>query len=268
MDFREYYRILVRLGCIIALVAALTAVSAFAFSKAQDPVYRATVFLSVQPARLDWGLQQTLKNMMRNYSRQIKSRETARQVIDQLQLDMSPDTLKSKLNVSPIESDLLIQVDVKDHDPYVAQDIARVTAEVFVEQMKAYNLEQDKRDRVYVTKLENPEPGTLFSPKTKINVLAGALLGGLLGAILALILEYADDTIKTVEDISRYVGNVPVLGIIPTIGGESTGLTAQQQARGRRGMLGRVPLGTLLLVAVAFLSGVTVAVAGIALLAL
>lgn len=268
MDFREYWRILLRRGWIIVLVAAVTALSAFAFSKAQDPIYRSTVFLSVQPARLDWGLQQTLKNMMRNYSRQIKSRQTAQKVIDQLQLDMSPDTLKSKLNVSPIESDLLIQIDVKDHDPFVAQDIARVTAETFTEQMKAYNLEQDQRDRVYVTKLENPDAGTLFSPKTKINVVAGALLGALLGAVAALLLEYADDTVKSVEDISRYVGDITILGIIPVMRGDSASATRHARTAGRRGLLRHVPLGTLLLIAVAFLGGITLAIAGMAWLAL
>jgi len=268
MDLREYRRILLRRGWIILLVAVVTAMSAFAFSKAQEPIYRATVFLSVQPARLDWGLQQTLKNMMRNYSRQIKSRRTARQVIDQLQLDMSPDTLKSKLTVSPIESDLLIQVNVKDHDPVVAQDIARVTAEVFVAQMKSYNLEQDKRDRVYITKLENPEPGTLFSPKTKINVLAGGLLGALLGAIVALVLEYADDTLKTADDIGRYVGDIAILGIIPTMSGEGANVMARGPGERGKGMLSKIPIGTLLMLTVSFLGGAILAIAGMALFAM
>ncbi len=268
MDIKTYWRILLRRGWIILLVAAVTTISALAFSKAQEPVYRATVLLSVQPARLDWGLQQTLKNMMRNYSRQIKSRQNAQQVIDQLQLDMSPDSLKAKLNVSPIESDLLIQVDVKDHDPIVAQDIARVTAEVFVAQMKAFNLDQDKRDRVYVTKLEDPEEGSLFSPKTKINVLAGALLGALLGAIIALILEYADDTIKSTEDVGRYVGEIAILGIIPTMSGSASAAKADRPGKSGRGFLGSVSSSTLLIAAVAFLGGATLAIAGMALLAL
>jgi len=269
MDIKTYWRILLRRGWIILLVAAVTTISALAFSKAQEPVYRATVLLSVQPARLDWGLQQTLKNMMRNYSRQIKSRQNAQQVIDQLQLDMSPDSLKAKLNVSPIESDLLIQVDVKDHDPIVAQDIARVTAEVFVAQMTAFNLDQDKRDRVYVTKLENPEQGALFSPKTKINVLAGALLGALLGAIIALILEYADDTIKTAGDVGRYVGEeIAILGVIPTMSGSASAAQADLPEKSGRSFLGSVSGSTLLIAAVAFLGGATLAIAGMTLLAL
>ena len=133
MQLKEYMRIIAKRGWIILLVAIITTGSALVFSRIQTPVYRSSIFLNVWPARLDWGLQQTIKGLMRNYAGVIASRDTAMEVINRLQLDITPDELREKLTVSPIEADFLIQIDADDYDPLIARDIAQTTAEVFVE---------------------------------------------------------------------------------------------------------------------------------------
>ena len=138
MDLRDYLNVLVKRGWIILLVAVITASSAFAFSKLQTVVYRSSIQLNVIPARLDWGLQQTIKNLMRNYSGQIKSRSMAQEIINRQQLDLSVDDVLAKMTVSPIESDFLIQIDVDDIDAQRAQLIAQTAAEIFVENIRAY----------------------------------------------------------------------------------------------------------------------------------
>ena len=47
-----------------------------------------------------------------------------------------------------------------------------------------------------------------------MNVLAGGILGGFLGLLIALALEFLNDTIKTSQDVSRFVG-LTTLGAIP-----------------------------------------------------
>jgi capsular polysaccharide biosynthesis protein len=93
MELFDYIRIIRKRVWIIVVVAAITTVSALVFSKIQTPIYRSTIYLNVIPDRLDWGLQQTVQGLMRNYAGQIQSRTTAAQVIDRLQLDITPAEL-------------------------------------------------------------------------------------------------------------------------------------------------------------------------------
>jgi uncharacterized protein involved in exopolysaccharide biosynthesis len=53
-------------------------------------------------------------------------------------------------------------------------------------------------------------------PTQRVNILVSPIVGLLLGVGMALFLEYLDNSIKTVEDVNRYLG-LPVLGIIPHI---------------------------------------------------
>jgi len=215
VDPRHYLRILIRRGWIIVLVAVVTAGSAFVFSKLQTVTYRSSIQLNVIPGRLDWGLQQTIKNLMRNYSGEIKSRTTAQRIINREQLDLTIDDLLDKLTVSPIESDFLMQIDVDDIDPARAQLIAQTAAEIFVEDKRVAMLEQDKRDRVDVTIRDNASPAGVFWPKTTLLVLAGALFGLLAGALVVLGLEWlAGDIIRETQDIER-CSDLTVLGAIP-----------------------------------------------------
>jgi len=217
VQLRDYFRIIAKRGWIIALLTVITTASALVFSYVQTPVYRSTIYLNVWPARLDWGLQQVITNLMRNYAGQITSRQTAAKVIDRLQLDITPDDLRAKLTVDPIEEDSLIQIDADDYDPLIARDIAQTTAEIFVEDIKVYMLEQDQRDRVEVSVRDYALPGVLHKPKWKINALAGAIFGILIGGLLVYILEWLEaDIIRTAEDMERRLG-VAVLGIIPAV---------------------------------------------------
>ncbi|NLX43700.1 MAG: hypothetical protein GXY79_09520, partial [Chloroflexi bacterium] len=133
MELREYFRIIGRRGWIIILTMVLAVGGALIGSRLQTPVYRSTIYLNVFPGRLDFGLQQTVVSVMRNYSGIITSRTTAQEVITRLQLDITPAQLSEKITVKPIESDLQIRIDADDYDPIIASAIAQTAAEVFVE---------------------------------------------------------------------------------------------------------------------------------------
>lgn len=232
MQLRDHVAAIGKRFWIVLLTAALTALSAFAFSHVQTPVYRATLHLNVWPARLDWGLQQTIQGLMRSYAGNITSRETAFEVVNRLQLDITPEEMIAKLNVRPIEEDYLLQIDADDHDPLIARDIAQTTAEVFVENIKVYMLEQDERDRVEINIRDAALPGKLYKPNWRLNMLVGGGFGLLLGMALALFVNRLEaETIRTSRDVQRYAG-VAVLGAIPV-----TAPDARQSAR--RGTRGR-----------------------------
>jgi capsular polysaccharide biosynthesis protein len=217
LRLRDYLRILLKRGWIIIVIAVIASASAFGFSRLQQPVYRSTIYLNVYPARLDWGLQQVIQSLMRNYAGVISSRDTAMEVINRLQLDITPDQLRSKLTVVPIQTDFLLEIDADDYDPLIARDIAQTTAEVFVERITVSMLEQAQTDRVQVSIRDNALPGGLHKPNWKINTLAGGLFGVIAGVLVVFLLEWLEaDVIRTSQDMERYT-SLTVLGVVPNL---------------------------------------------------
>jgi capsular polysaccharide biosynthesis protein len=223
VQLRDYIRIFIRRAWVIALVVVIASGSALVVSKIQTPEYRSTIILNVWPARLDWGLQQSIQNLMRNWALKIVSRDTALRTINQLELDITPEAFLSKVTAKPVESDSIIEVTADDYDPLIARDIAQTTAELFVQDIDAWKVTLDRRDQVDITIRDYALPGVLHKPKWKINVLAGAVLGGVIGVLLVLVLQWLEaDILRTPDDVEQHTG-LAVLGIIP--------LTAPTRAR-------------------------------------
>jgi len=138
-------------------------------------------------------------------------------------LDMTADRLLSKLFVSPDASTFTLKIEARDYDPLVAQQIAQTVGEVFVEDREDWNQKQDKRDRIDVRIRDNVynRGYSLYSPKKKINALAGAVFGGLLGGLVVFAIEWMTrDLIRTPQDVEREL-QVTVVGAIPAHPGQS-----------------------------------------------
>lgn len=214
MPITEYFRILVRRGWILLLMAVLTAAAAFVFSKLQTPVYQSTIYLLVQPARTDFGLTQSAKILLRSYVAWMDTDNRAREVIEAKQLDMEPGTLRNNVTIASDDSRFVIQIDVKNENGDLANDIAKKWAELFVQWRNDENQKQRKEDRVDAVILDDPSYA-LDRPKAEINTVAGGVLGLLLGSVIIFVLEYLDSAvIRAAADIERQF-NLPVLGAIP-----------------------------------------------------
>ena len=227
MELSDYFRILKKRGWIIIVVALIAGASAYGFSKMQTPVYSASTRLNVQPARADWGLSSTLKDLLRNYVENIRTHKTALTVIDRGQLDMSSQDLLGKLFVEPDSSTFTIKVEARDTDPEVAYAIVDMVATVFIEERDAWNQRQDKRDRVEVNLLDSVYSlgYQQYKPNTQVNTLAGLLFGVMMGVLVVFFLEWlAQDIIRSGEDVERALG-VTVLGQIPTHTGQNAAET-------------------------------------------
>jgi capsular polysaccharide biosynthesis protein len=231
VELTDYLRIFRKRGWIAIVVAVVAAASAFGFSKLQTPVYSASVKLSINPARADWSLSNTTKDLLRNYGENIRTHKMAQEVIDRAQLDMDTTTLLGKLLVSPAADTFTLQIDARDTDPQVAMTIAQTVAEVFMEDRDAWNQRQDKRDRIDVSILDSVwNLGyEQYSPNTRVNTVAGGMVGLLVGLLVVVSLEWMEqDVIRTTADIER-AADVTVLGTIPPIASEGAGQTAEQR---------------------------------------
>ena len=237
LELSEYVRIFRKRGWIVVLAAAVAILGAIAFSQLQAPVYRSTVYINVWPGRLEWGLQQTIKGLMRNYAGIIRSRGNAEEVVERLGLSVSPDEVRGMLTVSSIESDFVLQIDVDDEDALRARNVAQASAEIFVEQITAHMLKMDQRDRVEVSLRDYALPGHLHKPKWKINALAGGVLGGIVGIAIAYVLEWLSaEIIRSSVDIESCTG-LAVLGSVPAVDTGSARVPAQFRNRRGRGSL-------------------------------
>ncbi len=64
-------------------------------------------------------------------------------------------------------------------------------------------------------------PTRPFAPNIPLNLLMGAALGLLLGLLAAVLAEMMDDRLRSVEDMRRVMGSVPLLGVIPYVSGRN-----------------------------------------------
>jgi capsular polysaccharide biosynthesis protein len=215
VEFREYWNIAKKRGWIIVLVAIVAAVAALGVSLIIPETYRASIQLSANPARADWGLNQAAQDLLRNYALNIKSHTMTQKAIDRAQLDMSTYDFLADLDVSVDSSNLSIKIQTESHDPEEARLMAQTLAEVFVDERAQWNAEQDKSDRIYVNIVDDIRDVPLASPKIKFNMLAGAVFGAIVGGVIVFFLEWLQsDILRTSADVEKQVG-VTVLGAIP-----------------------------------------------------
>jgi len=213
---QDYLRVLKRRGWLIVLITVLTAVSALIFSFLQTPVYRSSVDVGIQAARIDWGQAQTVKILLDSYVTVIHTRPWAQRVIEDLDLMLEPEALIGDVTIASDSQNLTIQIDVDANDGEQANRIAKRWAELFVEWRDSENQKQLKEDRVFAQILQEPSY-QLLRPKWKINTAAGAVFGLLLGVLAVIALEWFEaGIIRTPRTLEEQTG-LTVVGVIPPV---------------------------------------------------
>ncbi len=197
----------------ITVLAATTvaAVSIFAIK----PVYQAdtTLYIGRSSDTQDTIAYNDLlvnNQLVNDYRELVKSRMVSSTVIKELKLKgMTEGDLARKLNVNSKRDTRLIVISALDEDPELARAIADKVAEVF------------KRKVADIMKLENVQvidkaftPSAPVKPNVRFNVAVAALLGLVVSLGLVFLIEYMDNTIKTPEDVEKYLG-LPVIATIP-----------------------------------------------------
>ncbi len=230
MTIQEYLEIIRRRGWIIVVSTLVTAAAAFGISYMQEDMHRATVYVSTVPARPDWGLGNTAKDLMHNFAANIQTPEVAQRVIDRAQLDQNPYTFLGNISVASESSDFTIKIEARDRDGEVAKLMAITLADEFVNERTAYYAQQDKSDRIEVKIRSRAIGYDQIQPKPFVNAVAGAVLGFLLGLGIVLVLTWMEaDLLRTPSAVERTL-DVPVLGTIPASGGHQENTQSAQQS--------------------------------------
>jgi capsular polysaccharide biosynthesis protein len=232
LQLRDYWPVLRKRWPLILGAALVAVVASYLFTRLQTPIYRATVFLTVT-ARNDYGTTLVIENRLRQYARQLQTDNLAELVNDKLKLDLALERLRSKVKVAAVAEDLLLQIDVDDPEPAKARDVAFQWGKQFAENHQNAEANKEPKERIEIDLLDRPQPAVLNWPKRTQIVTAAAVLGLLLGTLLAFVLEYLDDTLKSAEDVDRFVG-LPLLAAVPAADGV-VGRPAAPNGHGRAG---------------------------------
>lgn len=148
--------------------------------------------------------------LTKDYAELIKSRTVADEVIERLELDISPENLLGMIYVQTKSDTRIVSIEVMSENPQLAQKLANAIREVSARQI------MDVMGVEAVNMVDEANlPRIPYSPNVKQNTLLGAAWGILLAAALILLRHLMNDTIKTEEDVERYL-NLSVLAAIPT----------------------------------------------------
>ncbi|MDI3257685.1 MAG: Wzz/FepE/Etk N-terminal domain-containing protein [Kyrpidia sp.] len=222
VELKEIFRMFRKWAWLILTITILAGLTSAGISYfILQPQYELTTTLLVnkKPTADQLVYNDIMANeaLVTTYAEIIKSRSIAQQVIDTLHLPMSVDQLDSKINVTSVDKSQVMSISVTDHNPALAASIANTVAEVFrakiVSLMNVENVQIVDQALV----LPNLQP---VKPKPLLNTGIAVVVGFMVGAGLAVLLEYLDTSIRTEDDVRRYL-EVPVLAVISHIGGET-----------------------------------------------
>lgn len=175
---------------------------------------------------------QLSSQILNDYEVLVTGQNVTNEVIGELGLDMSSDTLSSMIEVSTPDdaTTRVLEISVTDTDPQRAADIANAVREVAATQLEEI-MDLDVVKTVY----DAEAPTSPSSPNVKRNTLVCALVGAAIAAGILLLIYLLDDMIRTEEDVERYLG-LSTLGIIPVSAELSTtsrGTSERRRLTGR-----------------------------------
>lgn len=129
-----------------------------------------------------------------------KSKSVIEPVLKDLKLQMDYETLAKKISVDNPTDTRLIDISVRDADPQTAADISNALADSLCEQVATIM----KTDRPTIAE-RAVAPDKPSAPSMKKNVVIAALLG-LFATMAVIVIQYIlDDSIKTAEDVEKYL---------------------------------------------------------------
>ena len=214
IDLGELLSVLMDRWQIILLSGMVIALIAFAISKfILPPVYQSDTKILVldQQERQSVTISdlQTGAQLAKDYEVLVQDRTVIEQVIQEMNLEMSYEGFLGIMTVSTQNDTRILKITIQDYDPYQAMKIADKVREVASDHIK---------EVMEIDSVKTIESANLPTGPSGPNIMKWTAIGGLLGIFisigLTLMFYLLNDSIKTPDDIERYLG-LSTLGSIP-----------------------------------------------------
>lgn len=200
--------------CGLLVGAASVAVTIFFITPQYESTTKMYVLSTQDSNTLTNADMQTSLSLTQDYAELVQSRTVMEGVISQLNLDLTYEQLLSKITVESVTDTRILSISVRDANPTEACEIANAVRDT------AANHIQNVMDIDAVNVVDEANvPDHKVSPSVTKNGIIGILAGGMAAAAVILISYLINDTVKTQEDVERYLG-LSVLGSIPVSEGE------------------------------------------------
>lgn len=194
-------------GVIVAAVALL--VSYFIITPKYESVTKIYVISKTNADTMTYSDLQAGSTLTKDYKELVKSRPVLEEVLAETGIDVELKNLEAQITVEVPQDTRIVSITVEDKDPYEARIIAdsvRIAASKHI---------QEVMDTEAVNVVEEASlPIEKSSPSILMNTAIGYAVGLFLAIAIVIINYIMDDTIKTPDDVEKFLG-VSVLGSIP-----------------------------------------------------
>lgn len=204
-----------RIPLILLLTIVFVAASGAISYTLMKPAYQASTQILINQNDIEaqeFNTQDINTNiqLISTYNIIIKSKVILNEVIAELKLNETYQSLNEKVTVSNIESTQVLTIDVVDPTMENAVLIANTTASIFQEKIQGLM----KVDNVNIlAEAEVPANPVPIQPNPVRNMAIGAFIGLLFGAALSILIDQLNTTVQTEEDIEEIPG-LQLLGIV------------------------------------------------------
>lgn len=213
IDLREVFGVLMSRIWILILSGILFAGGTAVFCKfVMTPIYTSTTQLCILSNTTNIASLSDLAigtQLTQDYIVVTQSRPVVEQVIENLELDMTYEELLAVTTVTNPSDTRILTISVTNPDPILAKQIVDQYAQVSRKRIAEL---MDINEPGIIEKGHVAEQKT--SPTTTKNALIAGVLGVCLVAAIIIIRYLMDDTIKSSEDIERYLG-LNTIGLLP-----------------------------------------------------
>ncbi len=217
IDLMEIFMVIMHWAWAIILAAAVGGVLTFCYSKFMiTPTYESTtrIFVLNQDSASDTLTTTDLQlgtQLINDYPEIITSRYVVESIIETFGLNTTYESFVRNIAVSTSSNTRIIDITVTDTDPLMAKEIVDALREVAAVRIK---------DIVQIEAVNVVDEGNIPTEPAAPSVLKwtaiGILAGGFLAVAVVIVLYLLDDTIKSSEDIEKYL-KLSTLGLIPII---------------------------------------------------
>jgi capsular exopolysaccharide synthesis family protein len=220
VELQDYVSIVRKRWVSIFLAAFLVVAAAVAATMLATPIYeaRSQVYVSVRTGGTTSDLVQGsnyTQRQVKSYSDLVTSPLVLDPVIEDLQLDQTPQDLARSITASPVLDTSLINIAVTDEDPSRAALVADALAQSLSVQVG--ELEQptaDGQSPVLISTVRPAvEPGSPASPSPLRNIAVGLFLGFALGFGVAIVREMMDTKVRSEEHVAQVTDSAVISSI-------------------------------------------------------